>query len=121
MTLRKAIEKTCLTMLQLDTFLKETEPIINSRPLIYLSEDLNDRTAFTPIHFLSSNPKTGTALIQNDNNIADPTNLPAKISSKRHFPTPGRKDRIYWKDFGRFGDNYLMDLQERSQINLKSP
>ena len=63
MTLRKAIEKTCLTMLQLDTFLKETEPIINSRPLIYLSEDLNDRTAFTPIHFLTSNTKTGTTLI----------------------------------------------------------
>ena len=38
MTLQKAIEKTCLTVLQLETFLKETEPIINSRPLIYLGE-----------------------------------------------------------------------------------
>ena len=63
MTLRKVIEKTCLAMLQLETFLKETEPIINSRPLIYLGEDLNDRTALTPLHFLSSNTKTGTTLI----------------------------------------------------------
>ena len=44
-----------------------------------------------------------------------------KSHQKRHFSTPGRKDRIYWKHFGRFGDNYLMNLWERSQINLKSP
>ena len=55
MALRKAIGKTCLTMLQLQTFLTETEAIINSRPLVYLGEDLNDSTALTPSHFLSPN------------------------------------------------------------------
>ena len=55
MALRKAIGKTCLTMLQLQTFLTETEAIINSRPLVYLGEDLNDSTALTPSHFLSAN------------------------------------------------------------------
>ena len=39
MALRKAIGKTCLTILQLQTFLTETEAIINSRPLVYLEED----------------------------------------------------------------------------------
>ena len=82
MALRKAIGKTCLTMLQLQTFLTETEAIINSRPLVYLGEDLNDSTALTPSHFLSPNTKTGTPLIINDDNIADPTYFPAKISSK---------------------------------------
>ena len=43
----------CLTMLQLQTFLTETEAISNSRTLVYLGEDLNDRTALTPSHFQS--------------------------------------------------------------------
>ena len=78
MALRKVIGKTCLTILQLQTFLTETEAIINSRPLVYLGEDLNDSTALTPSHFLSPNTKTGTTLIINDNNIADPTYFHAK-------------------------------------------
>ena len=42
MALRKSIEKLKLTILQLQTFLAETEAIINSRPLVYVGEDLND-------------------------------------------------------------------------------
>ena len=67
---------------QLQTFLTETEAIFNSRPLVYLGEDLNDRTALTSSHFLSPNTKTDNPLIKNDDNIADLTYLPAKISSK---------------------------------------
>ena len=80
--LRKAIGKACLTMLQLQTFLTETEAIINSRPLVYLGEDLNDGIALTPSHFLSPNTKTGTPLIKTDGKIADPTYLPTKMSPK---------------------------------------
>ena len=82
MALRNAIGKTFLTMLQLQTFLTETEAMINSRPLVYLGEDLNDRAALTPSHFLSPNTKTGTPLIKSDDNIAGPTCVPAKVSSK---------------------------------------
>ena len=78
----QAIGKTCLTMLQLQTFLTETEAIINLRALVYLGEDLNDRTALIPFHFLSPNRKTGTPLIKNDDDIEDPTYVPAKISSE---------------------------------------
>ena len=69
-------------MLQLQTFLTETEAIINSRTLVYLGEDLNDRTALTPSHFLSPNTKTGTPLIINDDNVADPSYFPVKFSPK---------------------------------------
>ena len=72
MALRKATGKACLTKLQLQTFLTETEAIINSRPLVYLGEDINDRTALTPSHFPLPNTKTGTPLIKNDDNIANP-------------------------------------------------
>ena len=73
MALRKAIGKTYLTILQLQHFLTETEVVINLRLLVYLGEDLNDRTALTPSHFLSPNTKTIMPLIVNDDSIADPT------------------------------------------------
>ena len=122
MALRKAIGKSCLTMLQLQTFLTETEAIINSRPLVYLGEDLNDRIALTPSHFLSPNTKTGTPLIKNDGNIADPTYLPAKISSKETLLNTWKKGQNLLEAFWKlWRDNYLLSLRERSQINLKSP
>ena len=62
MALRKAIGKTYLTILQLQRFLTETEAVINLRPLVYLGENLNDRTALTPSHFLSPNTKNHYAI-----------------------------------------------------------
>ena len=122
MALRKVIGKTCLTILQLQTFLTETEAIINSRPLVYLGEDLNDSTALTPSHFLSPNTKTGTPLIINDDNIADPTYFPAKISSKETLLNIWKKGQNLLEAFWQlWGDDYLLRLRERSQINLKSP
>ena len=111
MALRKAIGKTCLTMLQLQTFLTETEAIINSRPLVYLGEDLNDSTARTPSHFLSPNTKTGTPLIINDDNIADPTYFPAKLSSKETFLNTWKKGQNLLEAFWKLRrDDYLLIL-----------
>ena len=111
MALRKATGKACLTMLQLQTLLTETEAIINSRPLTYLGEDLNDRIALTPSHFLSPNTKTGTPLIKNDGNIADPTYLPAKISSKETLLNTWKKGQNLLEAFWKLRrDDYLLRL-----------
>ena len=100
----------------------ETEVIINSRPLVYLGEDLNDRIALTPSHFLSPNMKTGTPLIKNDGKIADPTYLPTKILPKETLLNTWKKGQnlleVFWK---LWRDDYLLSLRERWQINLKSP
>ena len=50
-------EKHCklrLTSIQLQTILKKIEVKRNSRPLIYLSDDINDQVTITPMHFLES-------------------------------------------------------------------
>ena len=54
-SLRKTIGKLCLTSNQLLTVLKEAEAIINSRPLVYVGDDINSGTPLTPAHFLSQN------------------------------------------------------------------
>ena len=78
------------------------EAINNSRPLVYLGEDLNDRTALTPSHFLSSNTKT--LLIKNDGDIEDSTYLPAKISLKETLLSTWKEEKnlleAFWKFYG---------------------
>lgn len=57
--LRKAIGKLCHTYEQLLTILKEAEAVINSRPLVYVGDDINSTETLTPSHFLTLNPRIG--------------------------------------------------------------
>ena len=50
-SVRKTIGKLCLTNEQLLTVLKEAEAIINSRPIVYVGEDINSGTTLTPALF----------------------------------------------------------------------
>ena len=69
--LRKAIGKKHLTKTQFKTFTTESEGIINSRPLVYVDDDINSANAITPMHFLNINPKIGTPVITEDD-LKDP-------------------------------------------------
>ena len=121
MALRKAIRKTYLTMLQLQTFLTETNAIINSRPLVYLGEDLNDRTALTPSNFLTPNTKTGTPLIKNDGNIVDPTYSPTKILSKEALLNTWKKGQNLLESFWKlWRDDYSSVTWSYSAHHLRS-
>ena len=39
--------------------LKEVESVVNSRPLVYVDDDVNLNITLAPGHFLSLNPRTG--------------------------------------------------------------
>ena len=59
--LRKVIGRSLLNPNQLETILTEVEASVNSRPLVYVSDDLCD--ILTPVHFLSlSNTNGGIPL-----------------------------------------------------------
>mgnify|MGYP001792534837 CR=1 FL=1 len=57
--LKKSIGRISLARSQLETVLVEIEAIINTRPLLYVSEDLNQDVIITPMHFLSINTEVG--------------------------------------------------------------
>ena len=76
MALRKAIGKKYLTSLQLQTFLSETKAVLNSRPLVYVGDDLNDGITITPSNFLSPNTKTCIPIIENEDEKNDPDFYP---------------------------------------------
>ena len=82
--LRKSINKNYLTSLQLQTFLSEAETVLNSIPLLYVGDDLNDdhdEMTITPSQFLSPNTKTVVLIIvdelRNDSDF-EPNQPPSK-------------------------------------------
>ena len=70
-SLRKAIGKLCLTYDQLLTILKEVEAVVNSRPLVYIEDDINSSMTLTPSHFLTLNPTEGIPTYDADDNDHD--------------------------------------------------
>ena len=117
-SLRKAIGKLLLCSEQLLTILKEAEAIINSRPLVYVGEDINSNMTLTPAHFLTLNPKIGLpASIQDDSEDADYSLV---ISSADSLLAKWKKGLKYLRSFWQIWRNdYLLSLRERSQIKLK--
>ena len=99
-----------LTMLQPETFLAETEAIINSRPLVYVVEDLNDGTTLTPSHFLSPSTKTGIPHFDTDDD-SDANYKPNKLSSKESLLNTWKKGQNLLEAFWKVWKNdYLLSL-----------
>ena len=56
-SLRKATDKMFLNNEQLLIILKTAEAVVNSRPLVFVGDDVNTHITLTPAHFLTLNPK----------------------------------------------------------------
>ena len=88
-SLRKAIGKVCLSNEQLLTILKEAEAVINSRPLVYVGNDINSSMTLTPAHFLTLNPKIGLPVTTRDD--TDDIDYNPEISSTDRLLTTCKK------------------------------
>ena len=60
-----------LTQTQLHTIITEVEGVINSRPLVYVDNDIETKI-ITPMHFLSLNTKNGTPTLSEQDEKDDP-------------------------------------------------
>jgi hypothetical protein len=119
-SLRKSIGKTCLTWYQLSTIICEIQAVINSRPLLYVGDDINSENILTPACFLTMNPKIGIPDLKNDSN-EDPTSI-TNLSSAEKIMQTWKKghNRLnqFWKLWRK---EYLLSLRERFQSSLKHP
>ena len=120
-SLRKAIGKVCLTSEQLLTILKEAEAVINSKPLVYVGEDINSYMTLTPAHFLTLNPKIGLPVsTRDDTDDIDYNPDNPEISSADKLLATWKKGLkclgSFWKIWSH---EYLLSLRERQQTKLK--
>ena len=115
--LRKVLEKLSFTYDQPFTILTESEAVLNSRPLIFVGEDIDSGFALTPGDFLSLNPKTRTPELQVDD--INPDYLLHVSTTQRLLDTweKGQKHlNSFWQTWR---DEYLLSLRERTQTHIK--
>ena len=69
--LRKTLQRKLLSIIQLHTVLKEVEWVINTRPLIYVGDDIESTITLTPSSFFTLNPNTGMPTLDYDKHDQD--------------------------------------------------
>ena len=111
--LRKSIGRILLTKDQLNTFIIETESVINSRPLVYVNDDLNTNY-ITPGHFLNWGMKTGTPNFETKENLDGQKSVKTLLElwkkGQHHLDTAWN----LWRN------DYLLSLRERYQKQWKA-
>lgn len=116
-SLRKTIGKLCLSNEQLLTVLKETEAVLNSRPLVYIGDDIHSTIALTPAHFLSLNPRIGLSNFEQIN-TADQDYNPEMSSAEKLLLSWKKGLKIVNKFWKTWQDDYLLSLRERTQVKM---
>ncbi|XP_015916233.1 uncharacterized protein [Parasteatoda tepidariorum] len=105
--LRKVLGRSCLNQDELNTILCDAESIINSRPLIYLSEDPDDLIALSPSMFLQDIKEIGVP----DFDLIDSKKLNKRLLYKQKICQDLRL---------RFRNEYLGQLRDFSK-NSEEP
>lgn len=105
--LRRTMDSTPFTFEEWTTMLCQIEAILNSRPLIPLSDDVNDLQALTPGHFLIGEPLIA---------IPEPNLEKLKLNTLDRYQLMQRKVQEFWRTWSA---EYLSTLQQRTK--WKSP
>ena len=106
--LKRVISEAILTFEEFTTMLAQIEAILNSRPLIPLSDDPNDHLILTPAHFLIDEP---TFL------LTEPLLVHEKIPPLEHWKLISKMTQSFWKVWSR---EYLQYLQKRCKWQQSS-
>ena len=118
-SLRKSLGKTCFNWDQLSTIICEVQAVVNTRPMIYVGDDINSKDVITPSHFLTMNPKIGSATLQSNDQLVDPdvfTNCSTKIAILQTWRKGQNRVKEFWN---LWRNEYLLGLRERYQTEIK--
>ena len=119
--LRKILSVSCLTLSQLTTILTEVEVVVNSRPLVYVGDDINSSHVLVPNDFLSMN--SNNVIYDHCSKEKDKIYQPNATMSNAEkvlkvWKRGQQKLKLFWK---LWRSEYLLNLRERAQMSLKGP
>ena len=115
-SLRKSIGKVYLDIIQLQTILAEVEAVVNTRPIIYICDDI-DLCTLTPAHFLTLNYRIDFPEMID---IEETDYIPG-ISSSQTLLETWKKGQRHLSNFWKVWKNeYLAQLRERDQCYHKN-
>ena len=115
-SLRKSIGKVYLDIIQLQTILAEVEAVVNTRPIIYICDDI-DQCTLTPAHFLTLNYRIDFPEMID---IEETDYIPG-ISSSQTLLETWKKGQRHLSNFWKVWKNeYLAHLRERDQCYHKN-
>lgn len=101
--LRRVLESTPFTFEEMNTILCQIEAILNSRPLIPQSDDVNDLNVLTPGHFLIGEQMTA---------IPEPNLQHIQLNRLDRYQLMQRKVQDFWSKWEK---DYLSSLQQRTK------
>ena len=120
-SLRRAFGRTYLTQTQFSTFKTKSEGIINSRPLVYIDDDINSTNTIAPMHFLSLNTEIGAPSPTEDLSYDDLDYKPKKETSDEELLQIWKKGQVHLNNLWKiWHDDYLLSLRERFQNQIKT-
>lgn len=106
--LKRILNNIHLTYEEFNTFLTQIEAVLNSRPLIPLSNDPHDLEILTPGHFIIGEPL---------NSIPEPNTESKHLSPVARYHHILQMTQHFWS---RWSNEYLHNLQQRSKWRFQS-
>ena len=101
--LKRCIGETLLTFEEFSTLLSQIEAILNSRPLIPISDESSEELALTPAHFLIG---------ESSMLVSKPLVIEEKISPIKRWKRVLQITQAFWK---KWSHEYLQALQGRAK------
>ena len=110
----KTVGSKLLTQRQLVTILIEVEAVINSRPLVYIDDDINSSITLSPTDFLLLHSNNVIPdLVEESDREFDITRASSSEQLLEIWKCGQRYLNEFWKSWRH---EYLSNLQERSQV-----
>lgn len=113
--LRKALGDNCLTEKQLETVVIEVETVVNTRPLVYVDDDINSSIVITPSHFLSLHSQSILPDFTGDFDSDPNYEVEKPTTAQQLLETWKRGQRRLNQFWSLWKNDYLLSLRERVQ------
>jgi hypothetical protein len=115
-SLRRTIGRTKLSYDQLVTLLSEAQDVVNSRPLTYVSEDIDDEV-ITPNHFLRGFNRQALEIVDEDD--GDPDFIDKEVTATKIVKMWKKGQRLLQHFWEIWRKDYLTSLREKTTWHHK--